>query len=820
MAGGFSGIVQLPPGKSLLPLRDKKRRSLLPLDWNSDFRMDLAVCGSGGLKLALQGNNSKFEVQEKIVPESLSKAGCGAVWAVDLEMDGDLDLLMVTGGSAVRALQNNADGSAILLDPFQGLDGARAFAWGDLDLDGDPDAVFLDGAGRLRIYANERGGRFRSLSGLPDQIGRDLVMADTDGDGHLELLLLTRKGGVKACTLLPGHQGWSCATLIDPPVERDLPEKLLLGDLDNNGALDLALAGPSRTGIWLGTGGDFSKLEKVLDFGATALADIDGDGRLEVMGLTKDGEAVLARSRGTLDYRWQVLRLRAQQVAGDQRINSFGLGSVVEFRAGLQYQKLLVEGPLLHIGLGRARKSDVVRILWPNGTVQAEFDLDSNAVAVAEQRLKGSCPWLFAFDGQEVRFVTDLIWRSPLGLRINAQETAGVVQTEDRVKIPGFMLFPVDGQYDLRITAELWETHFFDHLSLMVIDHPADTEISIDERFSIPPPSLDPVLTSPLRPILRALAQGGNDVTTLIREKDGQYLASFGLGRYQGIANEHFVELELPQAADGHGYLVAEGWVQPTDSSLNVAMGQGRHSRPTPLSLETYGPDGHWRIARKNIGLPAGKNKRMLIPLKGLFEPFGPRRLRLRTNLEIYWDRISWVEAPSGASIQMTRLPASKATLHHRGYSVVERASRSAPELPRYGTLQGIGQRWLDLEGFYTRYGDVLELLETTDDRTVIMNAGDELLLKFAAPDPPPSGWRRDFVLVADGWVKDGDYNTAFSKTVRPLPSHDWPQYDSMPASLEAEPVFRRYPGDWLRYHTRYATPEPFFQALVPAKQD
>ena len=116
--------------------------------------------------------------------------------------------------------------------------------------------------------------------------------------------------------------------------------------------------------------------------------------------------------------------------------------------------------------------------------MQADFDRRADEAIVAEQRLKGSCPWVFADDGTGMRFVTDFLWRSPLGLRINAQDTAGVTQTEDWVKIRGDQLAARDGAYDVRITAELWETHFFDHVSLMVVDHPADTEVFVDERFA------------------------------------------------------------------------------------------------------------------------------------------------------------------------------------------------------------------------------------------------------------------------------------------------------------------------------------------------
>jgi hypothetical protein len=142
-------------------------------------------------------------------------------------------------------------------------------------------------------------------------------------------------------------------------------------------------------------------------------------------------------------------------------------------------------------------------------------------------------------------------------------------------------------------------------------------------------------------------------------------------------------------------------------------------------------------------------------------------------------------------------------------------ANESSPELPRYDTLTGTGQRWLDLIGYYTRYGDVNDLIRAVDDRYVIANAGDELVLRFTAP-PPPAEWKRDFVMIGDGWNKDGDYNTAYSKTVLPLPSHKSSRYDSLPGMLEDDPVFRLHPEDWRDYHTRYITPREFQVGLRP----
>jgi len=122
--------------------------------------------------------------------------------------------------------------------------------------------------------------------------------------------------------------------------------------------------------------------------------------------------------------------------------------------------------------------------------------------------------------------------------------------------------------------------------------------------------------------------------------------------------------------------------------------------------------------------------------------------------------------------------------------------------------------KWRDLTGYYTRYGDVRELLARTDDRMLIMNAGDELRLRFAALPAPPAGWTRDFVMVGDGWTKDGDYNCTYAATVLPLPFHGLKDYNRASTRHEDNPAYKRYPQDWQVYHTRYVAPGAFVEAL------
>jgi len=116
----------------------------------------------------------------------------------------------------------------------------------------------------------------------------------------------------------------------------------------------------------------------------------------------------------------------------------------VQIRSGLLLQAQAITGPQEHFGLGTWNETDVARILWPNGVVNAEFALHADQEVLAQQRLKGSCPFLFAWDGKEMRFVKDTVpWGSAIGLRINDLGSARIAATEEWYKIPRQDLVPV-----------------------------------------------------------------------------------------------------------------------------------------------------------------------------------------------------------------------------------------------------------------------------------------------------------------------------------------------------------------------------------------
>lgn len=816
--------VALPPSALGTPVVPISANGLLALDWNHDFRMDLVTAGRGGLRLLVQAGDGTFSdstakaagANAKSLPDSFG------AWAADVEMDGDLDVVAGVDNAAPLVLRNNGDGSWRTLQPFAGVSGLRSFGWGDLDGDGDPDAALLDLQGDVHLFANRQAGEFQRIDTAPALRGViALTVGDANADGVLDVVTLDAGGSIRRTSA--NREGWDQQVLAswpDWPGERTPGTyRLFLADVDNNGALDLVASGPGHSRVWLADErNEFRRSPSALDAEIFSVVDLDNDGQLDLVGLS-EGRPVRMVGRGTRGYHWQAIRPRAQSAAGDQRINSFGVGGDIEIRSGLLTQKQTIVGTPVHFGLGTRTSIDVARIVWPNGVVQAEFAREADQVIVAEQRLKGSCPWVFTYDGTGMRFVTDFLWRSPLGLRINAQDTADVTQTEDWVKIRGDELVPKNNAYDVRITAELWESHFFDHVSLMTVDHPDDVEVFVDERFSSGTSALAVHAMTRPRAIARARDEAGRDVTDLVANQDGRYLATFARGAYQGVAEDHFVEIELAAdiPRDRRLWLVANGWVYPTDSSINVAIGQGQHDRPRGLALEAQDEAGRWSVVAPDLGFPAGKNKTILIDLSQVAGVGGGhiRRLRLRTNLEVYWDWLALADGVENPPLVTTRLLPARADLRYRGFSLTNHEKRDRPEVPLYDKIANVGQHWRDLVGYYTRFGDVAELVGRVDDRYVIMNAGDELRLSFPVPQPPAAGWRRDFVLVGDGWVKDGDYNTSFSQTVQPLPSHDRLDYaGAATLELDRDPVYRRHAEDWQTYHTRFVTPRDFLEGL------
>jgi hypothetical protein len=85
--------------------------------------------------------------------------------------------------------------------------------------------------------------------------------------------------------------------------------------------------------------------------------------------------------------------------AGSAKNNYYGIGAKVEVRSGNLYQSMVVTEPSIHMGLGPRARAEVIRILWTNGVPQNIFFPETNQNLIEEQILKGSCPFLYTWNG-------------------------------------------------------------------------------------------------------------------------------------------------------------------------------------------------------------------------------------------------------------------------------------------------------------------------------------------------------------------------------------------------------------------------------------
>ena len=778
-------LVESPTQSELVTASDPTTTQFAPIDWNNDRTLEV-VAGTEDGRVFIEGgatlllaNGSAIEV---LMP-----------W--DSDQDGDLDLLV--GRDTTFLLRNNGDESVTVISlDAPPLTKASII---DIDEDGAVDVVGIDANGNLILLKNERSGRIHvAKSPLPDVAVHDFVVGDFINDGWMDIAWIGDDGVAyigknthvnSFSSERVGGKGHAIAA----------------ADIDNDTHLDVIVIGDTiQLFQWNGT------TSEIHTTGNVQIVDADLDGDLDIV-VNGDEYAVWQQEGVPDENTYQKIILEAI-LQGGQRNNALGIGGFVEVISGGTYQKQLITGPMTHIGLG-GKPADAIRVVWPNGVPQEVIEPEANQVFTEVQILKGSCPFLATATDDGWEFVTDLLWRSPLGLKINAQTVPPIAATQDWVKVRSNQLQPRDGIYELAITAQLWETHFIDEIAMIAIDHPIGTDIFVDERFVAPiPPEYRLYVYDKLHPPIAATDQYGIDVLERIRWRDGDRLGGFAKGAYQGIAENHFVECTL----DGFDVstpidIIAMGWIRPTDTSINVASSQGNHPAPRAIRVDVADGVGGWNTVIANAGFPSGKRKTIVLELPADVLLAADPRIRLSTNLEIYWDQIQFATRSDHVQTVEIPLTLTSADLGYMGYPRMSRRNDDAPNIPDYDDIRH-GNAWRDLEGYYTRYGPVDELVLKVDDRYVIMNAGDAMCLQFDAIVPPRRGWTRDFIFFTDGWVKDGDWNTVDSRTVGPLPHHNMRDY---PYPLEETPEeLLPSHSDWSEFHTRFITPTSFRDAL------
>jgi len=805
-------------------------------DYDNDGWLDLFVIGGEGRGHLFRNNGDGTFV------ETTSKAGVGDVHGArkaifaDLDHDGDLDLLLV--GSSQRTLyRNNLDGTFSDATATFGLASnadARDVVFGDFDGDGRTDLFVANARGGDALLRNGGAQHFSDVTtaaGLSTTGGSGAVtVGDYNNDGFLDLFVAGANGGAPVLWLNTGSGSFA-------PDRRSNSALQALGtstgvvatfvDYDNDGWLDLVVgtaaatssvasnaASPARgaatpalflfrndgTGRFVDRSAVLPAAVRARGASAIAVLDVDDDGDEDLVLTDAAGAArVLRNERGNsnLGVNVELKGLRT----GSGKNNSMGIGARLELRAGTLYQTRVVAAARTHFGLGPHLKADVLRVEWTNGVPQTIYFPGSDQDVVEQEILKGSCAFAYTWDGKQFRFVTDAMWRSalgmPLGLMGSSSAFAPAGASQEYLRISGDALKPRDGRYVLQFTEELWETAYADEVKLLTVDHPDSIDVFVDERFVPPGPVTLKLYQVGHRELPRsAIDEQGHDLLPALRASDDVYVSNLVPTQYQGVVEPHDLILDLPELAGApNTALYLRGWIYPTDASINVALGQQSSLTVSAPSLEVRDARGQWQVAIANLGFPSGKDKTMVIELAGKFLT-ADHHVRIRTNMQIYWDQAFVARDLAGTLVKVETLAPVAANLHSRGFSrTYRKGGRYGPWWFDYGSVERASP-WRPITGAFTRFGDVLPLLTKADDAYIIMAPGDETTIEFDARSAASlaPGWRRDFLLYTDGWIKDSDLNTAFGTTVDPLPFHGIRSYPYSPSDS--------YPRDSLR--TRY----------------
>jgi tetratricopeptide (TPR) repeat protein len=784
-------------------------------DFDNDGKNDVAVALSDRVLLFRNLGGGKFADVTKsagIVPANRPSG----LTFVDYDHDGDLDLFVTgaaTGANSSNNVlwRNNGNGTFTNWTAETGLGGSGAstsVTLSDINNDRAVDLLVTGSGASPIMWLNPREGRFNAVPlydnvGLPPTVG--IYVLDFNKDGWMDVALT--HDGAPGITLWRNVEGKRFERVALPISDATRGWGVTAIDFDNDGWIDLAVVVETAHGSELrvlrnlGDQGfeDVSAklgLDKLrlADPRAVIAADVDGHNASDLIVSQLGGAPLILHNEG--GNKNHALRIAFKGLAD----NRTGLGTKVEVFAGSLWQKWEIPGaagyvsqgaPEILAGLGSRDHADIVRMLWPTGVLQDEIEIAANKpVTFTEIDRRGSsCPTLFVWNGEKYEFISDVIGAAVIGHWISptAKNTS---DSDEWIKVKGSQLKARDGYFSVRFGEPMEEVNFIDQIRLVAVDHPEGTDVYPDERFLDDPPfaSGAPVLTSAPHAPAGAWDDHGQDALTLLRTHDHQYVRDFTNLQFAGFANIHSLTLDLGAwTAQNPLRLFLHGFIEYFSASSMYAAWQAGLQPISPY-IEVAMPDGSWKRVVDDMGFPAGLPRTIVVNLTGKLPP-GTQRIRITTNLQIYWDHILVDNGPARDRIHMTELPLASATLAFRGYPRQVDGATSGDLTYYYDQASTTGP-FSQFRGSYTRYGDVTSLLQQVDDRFVIFGTGEDIDAEFSAAPLPPlaDGWTRDYFFYANGFVKDMDFYEATPFTVAEMPFHAMTAYPY--------PAAQHYPDD------------------------
>jgi enediyne biosynthesis protein E4 len=759
-------------------------------------------------------------IEDLTASSKLSAAKGDAAWWVDLDHDGDIDLCTASS-TGLTTWRNNGDGSFVDATAEFGIaDAGPCTDFVAADLEGVNLGVDLVGVGPKGaiLERNQLGGQYakdqQTASSWPQ--AERILANDFNNDGLPDLMFLS-----------PGS-----ATLITTGKDErqqvanglDVVNTATTIDVDNDGWLDVVIAGQSsgkpKTIVLRNSGGRFADAAETLPAGVTPrrgglLAfDVDNDGHTDLAVIGTDGQLTCLRNQ-TSDANHQ-LKLAIRSFAGHP--SPIGIRVQARSEDFVASRWLQRELPI-EIGVGPRTKVDSIQTLWMNGVARNEI-----AVAVSNQPIRisiidfirtSSCPFLYAWVDGTWQFVTDLLGTAPLNVSVARgvpmppdPDEVVVLGPAERFAAPGNSASSSDVAARVQITSELREAVYLDEVRLLAVDHPVGTTVFSRDRAAMTSVEGEQFVVGS-DPISLRSAMGSDHVdrTKELVAEDGVFadpgrlLPPPAVGSTLPLA----IEFEFGDLGNQDSLLLAlTGWFRLGDSSTNVAVSQRSDVEEIWPRLEAAGADGQWHMIDDMVGFPAGNTKTIVCDLRGKL-PTDTKRFRLTSSFEARWDRFALFHAVPNASVRVTEVKPVAADLAWHGFAELRPTNFAQPQVPNLARIANAPPWFTTLEGWYTKYGDILPLVTTTDQKMAILNSGDGATIDFPSTELPPreAGTSRTLLLYTQGWIKEEDPNSLPDRRVEPFPGSD-----AIPANES---------DDWqTQYNTRWVPRHEFAGEAVP----
>jgi hypothetical protein len=821
--------------------------SIIAGDFNNDNLPDIFLVGYKELRLYQNEGKGKFkDVSQQAKLPKYPYLSISSAFA-DADHDGDLDVFIAGftdiddamseandfgfpneyQGVPNLLLRNNGDGTfsdvsdSAKINQSKGSEGKAAFEGKsvavvpvDFDNRRDIDLLVLNHQGKPNFLRNLRDGSFKDIADEAGQNTSDnwscIAAGDFNKDSFVDFFfgkVAGWSGGEEGVMAVSDGSGKFTIKNAPKGTENSTASQFL--DYDNDGLLDLIIATSKGLLISRNLGSEFAEatakpFKQSASFTNSAKilsADLDSDGDLDLL---INGRFL--RNDGGNIHKSEIVRLQGRAS------NRTGIGAKIDLRSGSLAQKLesYSASPMpapsdIHFGLGKRERTDAVRVIWTSGIVQAETELSQkpknqtarnfSSFKIEElDRKPSSCPYLYTWNGERFEFITDFLGGGEMG---NWKEAGAYhyPDSDEFVRITSDQLKPKNGKYEIRVTNELEEVLFFDHLRLVAVEHDAGTEVYPNEGLGIPTSGKRILYTTNKeRAPVSAVDTNGKNVLPQIENLDRRFYDSFKSLNIRGYAAPHDLTLNLDDKKGfrGRTLLLLTGWTDYAFSSDNLAASQSGKSLFLP-KLQVRDKKGEWQTVIESIGISVGRPQTLVVDLTGKFLS-DSREVRIVTNFKTFWDKIA-VDTSEQADVKTIEIKQSQADLRERGFS--EEIKYGEMITANYDTVLNDG-RWKYFSGNFTKIGAVNPLLEAVDDVFVISKTGDELVLSFAALPEPAKNKKYTFLLFADGYSKEMDINSGSPDAVLPLPFKAMKKYpyaaeEQFPMSEEKRSIYDEY---------------------------